>query len=69
MTNTQKPRKSLIVSNPMTRLAYDKGARAAQKNLDPETAFYAWLDRHLDTDGDEEDAWVAGFDDNTGRTL
>jgi hypothetical protein len=69
MTNTQNLRKSLIVSNPMTRLSYDKGARAAQKGLDQDSAFYAWLDRNLDIDGDEEDAWLAGFDDNSGRAL
>lgn len=59
---------SLIVNNAYTRKAYDNGANAAKAGKDEQTAYDKWEERNwmnAKFDGDAEDAWHAGFADNS----
>ncbi len=65
MTNTDS-RRSLIVSNPATRRAYDAGSKAAAAGLDEYAALAKWESRNYAAewfDGDAVDAFQAGFSD------
>ena len=66
MTNTN-PRRSLIVSTPATRRAYDAGVKAAESGkLDEAAAIERWETRNWAAewfDGDASDAFAAGFSD------
>lgn len=69
MTNTNPAapaRRSLIVSTPATRRAYDAGVKAAAAGKEEYAALNAWDARNYAAewfDGDALDAWQAGFSD------